>query len=64
VSIQVFTTAFRKVSETNLGQFPQGTNTLSLPTDDNWGTPLANGLYYLVIHTPSDQLVVKLLVMR
>lgn len=31
---------------------------------DNWGTPLANGLYYLVIERPEGRVIEKLLILR
>jgi hypothetical protein len=64
VSISVFTTAFRKVNEVDYGAQPAGKVTLPLVTQDKWGKPLANGLYYLVVKTPAGRSVGKLIVLR
>jgi len=64
VKIQLFTIAFRKIAEKQMGQLPQGTTTLSLALADNWGNLLANGLYYLVLNTPAGRTVGKLLILR
>ena len=64
LKISVFTTAFRKVRETDYGAQPAGIATLPLTTQDNWGKPLANGLYYLLIGTPTGKWIGKMLVLR
>ncbi len=63
VKISLFTTAFREVNDLSLQDVPVGVR-LSLPMNDRWGNPLANGLYYVVVHTPEGQTVLKLLVLR
>ncbi len=50
--LQVFTIAFRKVSDQDMPGEHLPDQDLPLPLRDNWGTPLASGLYYVVI-TPS-----------
>jgi hypothetical protein len=62
VKLQIFTAAFRKVLEENLGPLPAGIQTATIGLKDHWGKPLANGLYYVVISQGSKRLVGKLLV--
>jgi hypothetical protein len=50
VKIKVFTVAFRMVFEKDYGQVAPG-QLITLPTTDNRGTPLANGLYYVQVST-------------
>jgi rhamnogalacturonan endolyase len=64
VSISVFTTAFRRVNEITLSNVPAGITNEALPLTDKEGTPLANGLYYVVVNTPQGRFVVKLMVLR
>jgi hypothetical protein len=49
VTVQIFTIAFRKVQEIPFTNVPAGTVSFSLT--DRYGTPLASGLYYVVITT-------------
>jgi hypothetical protein len=62
--VQIFTVAFRKVKEQVFPDRPAGTSTLSISLVDNWGYPLANGLYYVVVQTNQNRWVEKLLVLR
>jgi hypothetical protein len=64
VKLLVFTTAFRKVLEEDLGPLTAGTQTTTLELKDHWGKTLANGIYYVVISQGSNRLVGKLLVIR
>ena len=64
LSVMVFTTAFRKVNQVDYGAQSAGLVTLSLVTKDKWDTPLADGLYYLVVKTPQGRSVGKLIVLR
>lgn len=50
VKIRVFTLAFRKVNEIDYGTVGAG-QPITLPTTDNEGTNLANGLYYVQVFT-------------
>jgi hypothetical protein len=50
VKIKVFTLSFRKVFEKDCGQIAPG-QLITLPTTDNSGNNLANGLYYVEIYT-------------
>ena len=48
VTVQVFTTSFRKVGETTYRQVESGAS-LPLPLADRSKTTLANGLYYVIV---------------
>ncbi|HJT24854.1 MAG TPA: T9SS type A sorting domain-containing protein, partial [bacterium] len=63
VRLKVFTTAFRKVLDSTI---PAGTTAGNYPLElkDNWGIPLANGLYYLVINRGEGVVVKKMIVLR
>jgi DNA-binding beta-propeller fold protein YncE len=65
VRVKIFTLAFRKVLDLDIQQVPIGTD-LNLQLRDNWGVPLANGLYYLVIDKPETgaRSIGKLLILR
>ncbi len=71
VRVQLFTTAFRKVLDKNLGLIPIGVDQV-MKLQDNGGIPLANGLYYVVVRTspipgsgqPAQQWIGKLLIIR
>jgi hypothetical protein len=62
VKIQIFTTAFRKVQEKMYDLQPYGPITITM--EDNWGNPLASGLYYVVIEVDDSHTVSKLLLLR
>jgi uncharacterized repeat protein (TIGR01451 family) len=62
VSVKVFTTAFRKVYEDTIQSVPQGLFTYGLDTTRFKGSRAANGLYYVVISTPSNRWVLKILI--
>jgi arabinan endo-1,5-alpha-L-arabinosidase len=64
VQISVFTTAFRKVNTMTLSNVPAGTTDVALPLTDQQGTPLANGLYYVVVRTPQGRFITKLMILR
>jgi hypothetical protein len=64
VVLSIFTTAFRKVNEMDLGALPAGVDTVVLDLKDRRGNELANGLYYLVVHTSQGNLIAKLLIQR
>ena len=49
VRVEVFTTAFRKVNQIPLMNVPAGPVQVSLHLTDSHGSPLANGVYYLVV---------------
>lgn len=64
VEVMVFTTAFRKVEGIGLSNVPEGVSDVALPLTDPWGSPLADGLYYVVIRAPQGRMIVKLLILR
>jgi hypothetical protein len=63
VRVQIFTIAFRKVLDEPFQQLPVKAN-IKLDLKDNWGTPLASGLYYVVVTTHQERSVSKLLILR
>jgi len=63
VTVKVFTTAFRMVNEIPYSNQEGGTD-IPLPLNNRWGTPLANGLYYVVVYTPEGRAIEKLLIIR
>ncbi len=62
VKAQVFTTAFRKVQEQDHASMPYGPLTVRM--EDDWGNPLADGLYYVVITVDGHRSIAKLLLLR
>lgn len=62
VNLRIFTVAFRKVLDETTAVLPAGVNNLSVPLVDKTGTPLANGLYYLVVTVDGKRTILKLLV--
>jgi hypothetical protein len=63
VRVQIFTTAFRKVQDEVFHQAVVGA-VLSIPLTDKGNTPLANGLYYLVVSVPRGKWTMKLLILH
>jgi hypothetical protein len=63
VRVAVYTTAFRKVNQMEFSNIQPGENVF-IPLEDQWGTPLANGLYYLVMDDGRERYVLKLIVLR
>jgi len=63
VTLEVFTTNFRKVIHHSYPQTYVGTS-LSLELNDDWGGRLANGLYYILAQGQGKHWVIKLLVIR
>jgi len=64
VKLKIFTTAFRKVREEALPASGAGLQTFVVELKDSRGSPLANGLYYLVVQTPQGRFIEKLLILR
>ncbi|HJT24418.1 MAG TPA: hypothetical protein VJ873_07560, partial [bacterium] len=63
VTVQLYTTAFRKVQEQSYSSLPYGP--LKINMLDEWGSPLASGLYYVVITVDAHhRTVAKLLLLR
>ena len=72
---RLFTTAFRKVSEQTFGASSSASalagssallmgNRVPIALIDKGGTPLASGLYYVVVTNGKDRKVGKLLILR
>ncbi len=64
ISLKIFTTAFRKVQETTLSNVPAGMVQTQMDLVDKFGTPLANGFYYLLVTAPQGRSVGKILIFR
>jgi hypothetical protein len=61
VQVQVYTPAFKLVLTKNYPSVQPGTS-LSLDLVDDWGEPLAGGLYYLVVTVQGKRGTAKLVV--
>jgi hypothetical protein len=64
VKVKIFTVTGRRVRNTNFYGVPTGVNELQLVLEDDWGCPLANGLYFFQIQAGSDKTIYKLIVAR
>lgn len=64
LQIKVFTVADRRVKNVTLQSLPAGMNTIPVEMKDDWGTPLADGLYYLYLVTPDQKFTKKVLILR
>ena len=64
VNLKLFTTAFRKVRETFIQNAPAGLVQTQLSMVDDYGKPLANGLYYLLVTVPQGHVVGKIINLR
>jgi len=64
IEITLYTLAFRRVNQITVGNLPAGTADIPLVLTDSKGTPLANGLYYVVVRTPQGHFTVKLMILR
>ena len=68
VKLRIFTTAYRKILETDLGPMKAGTgqaNYRTLVLTDSKGRKWANGLYYVVCTTASGtQAIGKLVLLK
>lgn len=63
VTVEIFTVAFRKVLEETFDNVQPG-SPIPLELKSRWGTPLANGLYYVVVTAGGHTYVIKLLVIH
>jgi hypothetical protein len=63
IKVTFYTLAFRKVREVDFTNVPSGTAVV-LDLTDNWGKPLANGLYYVVVTTSQGRSIGRLLILR
>lgn len=64
MKIGIFTTSYSKLSEMSLGSQMAGVLDTAVELRDEHGVPLADGLYYLIVETPFELTVGKLLVER
>ena len=64
VRLLLFTTAYRKVLDQELGPMAAGMNDVVLILRDSKGKPLSNGMYYIVINTENARAIGKLLILR
>ena len=63
VTVKIFTVAFRMVREQTYYNIPSGTP-VPLELTDRKGSPLASGLYYVVVTTSGGQSIGKMIVQR
>jgi hypothetical protein len=64
LKVQIFTTAFRKIQELPFNNQAVGVD-VSFKLTDRWGSPMASGLYYVVVTVNSSQRMVgKLMILR
>ena len=59
VNVDVFTTAFRKVYSFS-NQYGEGKWTLEWDLKDNFGNPVADGLYYLRVEVKGPQPITRI----
>ncbi|HVM32406.1 MAG TPA: carbohydrate binding domain-containing protein [bacterium] len=62
VTLQVVTTAFRMVNRFTTPEM--GGSVVTLPLTDWRGTPLADGIYYVVVQSPAGRSILRLLILR
>jgi len=63
VEVELFTIAFRKIQDKVYSNLASGTP-LQMEATDRWGSPLANGLYYVVVKVAGARSVGKIIVLR
>ncbi|HEY5038080.1 MAG TPA: T9SS type A sorting domain-containing protein, partial [bacterium] len=63
VRVEIFTLAFRKVLDRFFYNIPSGVS-VQVNLADRWGSPLASGIYYVVVTTSSGRSIGKLLILR
>ena len=76
IEAKIFTTAFKMVKNVRFSQTSpgcsdfrgeadfKGTSDFKMDLADNWGRQLANGVYYIVVTTPTLKATTKLLILR
>ena len=64
VTVKVYTTAFRMVYENTSRFVPAGVFGFDLDPGQFKGSSSANGLYYVVVTTPSNRWISKLLILK
>lgn len=63
VEVTIYTPAFRKVNYLEFRNVQPGSS-VQIPLENQWGDPLADGLYYLRVTASGKSWIVKLLVLR
>jgi arabinan endo-1,5-alpha-L-arabinosidase len=63
VRVEIFTAAFRKVKDETFTNIPSG-QAVTLLLTDRQGSPLANGIYYLVVTTSRGRSIGKLIILH
>jgi hypothetical protein len=63
VKVEIFTVAFRKVLTKTFENVLPG-QSVPVTLTDNWGRPLAGGIYYVVVTVDGHRLITKLLVIN
>jgi hypothetical protein len=63
VRVEIFTTAFRKLQDMTFFNIPSG-QAVDITLADRFGSPLANGVYYIVVTTSRGRAIGKLMVIR
>ena len=63
VKVEIFTLSFRKVLGEIFTSVPTGTS-VPIALNDQWGNPLADGLYYVVVTIGGKHSSAKLLILR
>jgi hypothetical protein len=63
VQVEIFTIAFRKVQDESFLSVPPGM-AVTVELTDKSGSPLADGLYYLVVIVDGHRSIGKLLIIR
>jgi len=64
VDVQIQTTAFRKISELTFHSQGPGTVNLVIPATDSTNSPLANGIYYVIVRTENVRIILKLMILK
>jgi len=64
VRIQLFTTAYRKISETVLTTLPVGVTPVSVVLRDKKGRLLSNGVYYIRVISGDTVSIGKLIILK
>jgi hypothetical protein len=76
VKLQIFTLAFRSVQDMTVTSLSPNVTAstvtgasdktwkIQIPASDKWGSPLASGLYYVVITSYNKKAIAKMLILR
>jgi hypothetical protein len=64
IEITMFTTAFRIVKHVKVLQVFNSSSDFQMDLMDDWGSQLSNGVYYIVVTSPTFKVTTKLLILR